>query len=61
MRLRSELKTAQAAIPAAPPKKIVVDDTEPAKKPAAKKKAADEAGDWHQAATGSRRVRQRGR
>ncbi len=37
-RLRSDLKTAQAAIPATPPKKVVVDDTEPAKKPAAKKK-----------------------
>lgn len=37
-RLRTELKTAQAAIPAAPPKKIVVDDTQPDKKPAAKKK-----------------------
>jgi hypothetical protein len=38
VRLRTELKTAQAAIPAAPPKKIVVDDNEPAKKPAVKKK-----------------------
>ncbi len=38
VRLRADLKTAQAAIPAAPPKKIVVDDTEPPKKPAAKKK-----------------------
>ena len=38
VRLRTDLKTAQAAIPAAPPKKIVVDDTEPAKKPAPKKK-----------------------
>jgi hypothetical protein len=37
-RLRTDLKTAQAAIPAAPPKKIVVDDTEPAKKPVVKKK-----------------------
>jgi hypothetical protein len=37
-RLRADLKTAQAAIPAAPPKKIVVDDNEPAKKPAVKKK-----------------------
>jgi hypothetical protein len=37
-RLRSDLKTAQAAIPATPPRKVVVDDTEPAKKPAAKKK-----------------------
>jgi hypothetical protein len=36
--LRADLKTAQAAIPAAPPKKIVVDDNEPAKKPAVKKK-----------------------
>jgi len=40
VRLRAELKTAQAAIPAAPPKKIVVDDTEPPKKPAVKKKPA---------------------
>jgi hypothetical protein len=40
VRLRAELKTAQAAIPAAPPKKIVVDDNEPAKKPAVKKKPA---------------------
>lgn len=39
-RLRAELKTAQAAIPAVPPKKIVVDDTEPPKKPAVKKKPA---------------------
>jgi hypothetical protein len=39
VRLRADLKTAQAA-PAEPPKKIVVDDTEPEKKPpaAAKKK-----------------------
>ena len=40
LRLRTDLKTAQAAIPAEPPKKLVVDDTEPAKKPAAKKKPA---------------------
>ena len=38
VRLRKDLKTAQAAIPAEPPKKIVVDDNEPAKKPAVKKK-----------------------
>src|ERR1700722_5266115 len=38
LRLRADLKTAQAAIPAAPPKKIVVDDNEPPKKPAVKKK-----------------------
>jgi hypothetical protein len=38
VRLRADLKTAQAAIPAVPPKKIVVDDNEPAKKPAVKKK-----------------------
>jgi hypothetical protein len=36
-RLRTQIKTLQAA-PPAPPKKIVVDDTEPPKKPAAKKK-----------------------
>ena len=40
VRLRAELKTAQAAIPAEPPKKTVVDDTAPAppKKPVVKKK-----------------------
>jgi hypothetical protein len=38
VRLRTDLKTAQAAVPAAPPKKIVVDDNEPPKKPAVKKK-----------------------
>jgi hypothetical protein len=38
LRLRTELKTAQAAVPAAPPKKIVVDDNEPPKKPVVKKK-----------------------
>jgi multidrug efflux pump subunit AcrA (membrane-fusion protein) len=37
-RLRADLKTAQAAIPVAPPKKIVVDDTEPPKKPTVRKK-----------------------
>ena len=36
-RLRADLKTAQAAIPAAPAKKVVVDDNEPAKKPVKKK------------------------
>jgi hypothetical protein len=40
VRLRTDLKTAQAAIPATPPKKTVVDDTEPAKKPVVKKKPA---------------------
>ena len=40
VRLRADLKTAQAAIPATPPKKTVVDDNEPAKKPAVKKKPA---------------------
>src|SRR5579859_3644793 len=40
VRLRTDLKTAQAAIPAEPPKKIVVDDTEPPKKPAKKKAPA---------------------
>lgn len=39
-RLRADLKTAQAMIPAEPPKKIVVDDTEPPKKPAKKKAPA---------------------
>jgi hypothetical protein len=38
VRLRTDLKTAQAAVPAVPPKKIVVDDNEPPKKPAVKKK-----------------------
>jgi len=37
-RLRTQLKTLQAQVEAAPPKKIVVDDTEPPKKPAPKKK-----------------------
>jgi hypothetical protein len=40
VRLRAALKTAQAAIPAAPPKITVVDDNPPAKKPAVKKKPA---------------------
>ena len=44
LRLRTDLKTAQAAIPAAPPKKIVVDDNEPPKKPAVKKKPAAKPG-----------------
>ncbi len=39
VRLRADLKTAQAAIPATPPKKTVIDDNEPAKKPTVKKKA----------------------
>ncbi len=38
VRLRADLKTAQAAIPAAPPKKIVVDDNEAGKKPVIKKR-----------------------
>jgi hypothetical protein len=38
VRLRADLRTAQAAIPVEPPKKIVVDDTQPAKKPPVKKK-----------------------
>lgn len=38
VRLRTELKTAQAAVPSEPPKKVVVDDTEPTKKTATKKK-----------------------
>lgn len=40
VRLRTDLKTAQAAIPVTPPKKIVVDDSETPKKPVVKKKAA---------------------
>jgi hypothetical protein len=39
VRLRADLKTAQAAIPATPPKKTIIDDNEPPKKPAVKKKA----------------------
>lgn len=38
VQLRGELKTARAAIPAAPPKVTVVDDNEPAKKAPVKKK-----------------------
>ena len=38
VRLRTDLRMAQAAIPAAPPKKIVVDDNETPKKPVVKKK-----------------------
>lgn len=37
-RLRSQLKTLQAEVEAAPAKKVVVDDTEPPKKPAPTKK-----------------------
>ncbi len=41
VRLRAELKKAEAAVPSAvPPKKVVVDDTEPEKNPAAKKPVA---------------------
>jgi hypothetical protein len=40
VRLRADLKTAQAAIPVTPPKKIVVDDAETPKKPPVKKKPA---------------------
>ena len=42
VRLRADLKTAQAAIPATPPKKTLVDDNQPAKTPAppVKKKPA---------------------
>jgi hypothetical protein len=39
LRLRTDLKTAQAAIPATPAKKTVVDDNEPPKKPVKKKPA----------------------
>jgi hypothetical protein len=38
VRLRSDLKTAQATIAAAPPRKVVVDDNEAPKKPAVRKK-----------------------
>lgn len=37
VRLRTQLKAAQAAVPPPAPKKIVVDDTEPPKKPVKKK------------------------
>ena len=40
VRLRGDLKAAQAAIPAPPPKITVVDDNAPPKKPAVKKKPA---------------------
>ncbi len=40
VRLRSDLKAAQAAAPPPPPKKIIVDDNEPPKKPAPKKAPA---------------------
>jgi hypothetical protein len=40
VRLRADLKTAKAAIPAPPPKITVVDDNAPPKKPAVKKKPA---------------------
>ncbi len=44
VRLRKDLKTAQAAIPVTPPAKIVVDDNAPPKKPAVKKKPAAKPG-----------------
>ena len=44
VRLRADLKTAQAAIPAAPPKKTLVDDNEPPKKPPVKKKPVPKPG-----------------
>ncbi len=45
IRLRADLKTAQAAVPVAPPKKTVVDDNQPpAKKLAVKKKPAAKPG-----------------
>jgi hypothetical protein len=40
VRLRTDLKTAQAAIPAAPPKKTVVDDNEAGEEACSKKEAA---------------------
>jgi len=42
VRLRTDLKTARAAVPVEPPKKVVVDDNEPPK-PAPKKKTAPKA------------------
>jgi hypothetical protein len=38
--LRAQVRSAQAAVNSAPPKKVIVDDTEPVKKPPAKKKPA---------------------
>jgi len=53
-RLRTELKSLQAQVEAAPPKKIVVDDTQPEKKPAPKKKpAAKKPADTTKPATGA--------
>ena len=53
-RLRTELKSLQAQVEAAPPKKIVVDDTQPEKKPAPKKKpAAKKPADPTKPATGA--------
>jgi hypothetical protein len=40
VRLRTALKTAQAAVPAPPPKRVVVDDTEPEKKAPVRKKTS---------------------
>jgi TolA-binding protein len=51
-RLRADLKTAQAAIPVAPPKKIVIDDTQPEKKPPAKKKSTAKKPDTAKPAAG---------
>ena len=51
VRLRKDLKTAQAAIPATPPAKIVVDDNAPPKKPAVKKKPVAKPGTTTPAST----------
>ncbi len=52
-RLRGQLKTLEAQVEAAPPKKVVVDDTEPAKKPAVKKKTTKKPTDGTKPAAGS--------
>ncbi len=53
-RLRTQLKSLEAQVEAAPPKKIVIDDTEPPKKPAPKKKpAAKKPADATKPATGA--------
>jgi hypothetical protein len=42
--LRTQIRNMQAAVDAAPPKKVIVDDTEPAKKTPAKKKSVTKKG-----------------
>jgi hypothetical protein len=54
VRLRKDLKTAQAAIPATPPAKILVDDNAPPKKPAVKKKPVTKPGTTTPASTSAK-------